>query len=210
MSYFLCDSKTERYPGFTQQMSDMTNGNKNDFFFSFNCLTFWEPTFLNKVTLNFHQMKWIPFDQVTYFTLHSIYHYLKAIPPIPARQLKFKSQNLMLLTGALSHFFNFFQTFRDLGITRKLIFFSQPMSNFTAEICSVWKILMKMCLVMVTIIKLTHTENPEWIIWLIWAIVCHFTDKKDSFVTHFWVILSVYWPTMAQMGQMIHSGFSVQ
>ena len=26
-----------------------------------------------------------------------------------------------------------------------------------------------------------YTENPEWIIWLIWAIVCHYTDKKDSF-----------------------------
>ena len=33
--------------------------------------------------------------------------------------------------------------------------------------------------------------------------------QKDSFFTHFWVILSVYWPTMAQMSQMIHSGFSV-
>ena len=53
-----------------------------------------------------------------------------------------------------------------------------------------------------------RTENPEWIIWLIWAIVCHYTD--DSFFTHFWVILSVYWPTMAQMSQMIHSGFSVR
>ena len=55
-----------------------------------------------------------------------------------------------------------------------------------------------------------HTEKPKCIIWLIWAIVCrHYTDKKDSFVTHFWVILSLYWPTMAQMSQMIHSGFSV-
>ena len=30
------------------------------------------------------------------------------------------------------------------------------------------------------------TENPEWIIWLIWAIVCHHTDKK----THFHTFLS--------------------
>ena len=54
-----------------------------------------------------------------------------------------------------------------------------------------------------------YTENSKWIIWLIWAIVCHFTDKKRLIFTHFWVILSVYWPTMAQMSQMIHSGFSV-
>ena len=27
----------------------------------------------------------------------------------------------------------------------------------------------------------THTENPEWIIWLIWAIVCHYTDKRTYF-----------------------------
>ena len=33
--------------------------------------------------------------------------------------------------------------------------------------------------------------------------------QKDSFFTHFWVILSMYWPTMVQMSQMIHSGFSV-
>ena len=114
------------------------------------------------------------------------------------------------------------------------------------------------------------TENPEWIIWLIWAIVRgvasltvsggqefhspyfflkfwsifrkfpqtlftfflilvlrvgdsptregpgYATDsvslhgQKDSFFTHFWVILSVYWPTMAQMSKMIHLGFSVR
>ena len=33
--------------------------------------------------------------------------------------------------------------------------------------------------------------------------------QKDSFFTYFWVILSVYWPTMAQMSQMTHLGFSV-
>ena len=56
-----------------------------------------------------------------------------------------------------AHIFStFFQTFGDFGITRKLIFFSLPMANFTAEKHFVWKILMKMCLVMVTIIKLTH------------------------------------------------------
>ena len=33
-----------------------------------------------------------------------------------------------------------------------------------------------------------HTENPEWIIWLIWAVVCHYTDKNTHFVrvlTHY-------------------------
>ena len=29
--------------------------------------------------------------------------------------------------------------------------------------------------------KKTNTENPEWIIWLIWVIVCHYTDKKTHF-----------------------------
>ena len=33
--------------------------------------------------------------------------------------------------------------------------------------------------------------------------------QKDSFFTHFWVTLSVYWPTTAQMSQMTHLGFSV-
>ena len=35
--------------------------------------------------------------------------------------------------------------------------------------------------------------------------------QKYSFFTHVWVILSVYWPTMAQMSQMRkNSGFSVK
>ena len=33
------------------------------------------------------------------------------------------------------------------------------MENFTAKNCSVWKILMKTCLVMVTIIKLTQQDT---------------------------------------------------
>ena len=36
---------------------------------------------------------------------------------------------------------------------------------------------------------------------------CVTTRTKRLIFTHFWVILSVYWPTMAQMSQMIHSGF---
>ena len=46
---------------------------------------------------------------------------------------------------------DFFLTFGDFGIRRKVIFFSLPLVNFTAEKCTVWMILMKMWLVMVTI-----------------------------------------------------------
>ena len=35
---------------------------------------------------------------------------------------------------------DFFQSFRDLGIRRKFIFFSLPLVNFTVEKCTVWKI----------------------------------------------------------------------
>ena len=49
-----------------------------------------------------------------------------------------------------------------------------------------------------------NAEKPKWVIWLIWAVVGHYTVKKDSFFTYFWVILSVYWSTMAQMSQMTH------
>ncbi len=37
-----------------------------------------------------------------------------------------------------------FQTLGDFGFIRKLIFFSLPLSNFTAQKCTVWKILIKM------------------------------------------------------------------
>ena len=47
----------------------------------------------------------------------------------------------------------FFQTLGDFAIRRKLVFFSLPLLNFIAERCTVWKILIKMWLVMVTIIK---------------------------------------------------------
>ena len=36
----------------------------------------------------------------------------------------------------------------------------------------------------------SHKENPKWDIWLIWAVVIHYTDKLTHFNT-FWVILSV-------------------
>ena len=55
--------------------------------------------------------------------------------------------------GARSDCFRFFfQTFSDFGIRRKLIF----LVSFTAEKCTIWKILMKILLVMVTIIKFTQ------------------------------------------------------
>ena len=47
------------------------------------------------------------------------------------------------LKGALTYLFNFFflfQTSGDFAITRKLILFSKPMANLTAEKCFVWKI----------------------------------------------------------------------
>ena len=47
----------------------------------------------------------------------------------------------------------FFHIFGDFCVTRKVIFFSLLMANFTAEKCSVWRVLTKTCLVMVTIIK---------------------------------------------------------
>ncbi len=50
---------------------------------------------------------------------------------------------------------DFFQTFGDFGVRSKLIFFSLPPVNFTAEKCTIWKILMKMWLVMVNIIAYT-------------------------------------------------------
>ena len=43
---------------------------------------------------------------------------------------------------------------------------------------------------------------------LIWAIVGQYTDKKKThFFTYFWVILSVYWSTIAHMSQMTHLSF---
>ena len=39
------------------------------------------------------------------------------------------------------------------------------------------------------------TENPKWIIWFIWAIVCHYTDKKihfHTFLSHFVRVLTHY------------------
>ena len=48
----------------------------------------------------------------------------------------------------------FFQTFKDFGTTIKLMLYSLPISNVTAGKCFVWKILMKMFLVMVTITNL--------------------------------------------------------
>ena len=48
-----------------------------------------------------------------------------------------------------------FQTFWDFGIWRKLIMFLITLGEFYSWKCTVWKILMKMWLVMVTMIKRT-------------------------------------------------------
>ncbi len=66
-----------------------------------------------------------------------MYHYMKKV-----------------LKGALSDCLKCFQTFWDFAIRRKLIFFLLPLVNLTAEKQTIWKILMKICLVMVTRIKL--------------------------------------------------------
>ncbi len=47
-------------------------------------------------------------------------------------------------------------------------------------------------------IKNTHTEKHYWVNWLINAKVCHLTDK----MTHFHLMLSVRWHTVALMSQM--------
>ncbi len=61
---------------------------------------------------------------------------------------------ICVVKGAWSDCFRFFfQTFRDFGIRRNLIFFSLPLVNFTDEKCTIWKILMKMWLAIVTIIN---------------------------------------------------------
>ena len=49
-------------------------------------------------------------------------------------------------------FLVFFQTFRDINIYRKIIFFSFPEGNFEIEMWSIWKLLVETRL----IIKLTH------------------------------------------------------
>ena len=58
--------------------------------------------------------------------------------------------------------FFYFQTFVDFGIMRKLIFFHNPWKkiNFTAEKCTVWKILIKLCLYGYGnhYVKLTHRQ----------------------------------------------------
>ncbi len=45
----------------------------------------------------------------------------------------------LLIKGARFNASDFFQTFRDFGIRRKLIFFSLSLVNFAAEICTVMK-----------------------------------------------------------------------
>ncbi len=70
------------------------------------------------------------------------------------RNLEDDNLSLLKVPGPIAS--DFSQTFGDFGIRRKLIFFSLLLVNFRAEKYIVWKILMKMLLVMVTIIKLTQ------------------------------------------------------
>ena len=55
---------------------------------------------------------------------------------------KFKDHSYLKVPGPIASHFS--QTFGDFGIRRKVIFFSLSLVNFTAEICTVWKILVKM------------------------------------------------------------------
>ena len=61
----------------------------------------------------------------------------------PKNYLKEQSPNFQFLK----------KTFGDSGMAKNLIFSYSPCQNAIAEKCSVWKELIKMCLVMVTIIK---------------------------------------------------------
>ncbi len=57
-------------------------------------------------------------------------------------QVKWGLNSILKVPGLIAS--DFLQTFGEFGIRRKLIFFSLPLVNFTAEKCTVWKILMKM------------------------------------------------------------------
>ena len=48
--------------------------------------------------------------------------------------------NILKVPGPIAS--DFCQTFGDFGIRRKLIIFLLPLVNFTADKCTVWKILM--------------------------------------------------------------------
>ena len=62
----------------------------------------------------------------------------------------------ILLKADRSDCVRFSSNFRRFCYQKKAHIFSLPLVNCTAEKCTVWKILMKMRLVMVTIIKLTQ------------------------------------------------------
>ena len=66
--------------------------------------------------------------------------------------------SIRMVKGAQSYLFNFFSNFWRFWYHKKAHVFLITHDNFTAETCSVWKILMKICLVMVTIIKLTQQD----------------------------------------------------
>ena len=74
-------------------MSDMSNGNTK--YFCFYCLTFFGIQHSDYNVL-LPELPWNTIGLNNILTLHAIFHYLKAIPLIPARQLKFKLWNLKL------------------------------------------------------------------------------------------------------------------
>ncbi len=99
-----------------------------------------------------HNFLWAKWGYIMKWTLYLIQTHEKLIESslVVMELIKKKS----IEPGPIAS--DFFQTFWDFGIRRKLILFSLPLVNFTAEKCTIWKILMKMWLVMVTIIKLTQ------------------------------------------------------
>ena len=57
-------------------------------------------------------------------------------------------------------FFNLYLKLLEILLSQESsYFFLYPMPNLMAENCSVWTILMRVCFVMVTIIKLTQSDN---------------------------------------------------
>ena len=66
-------------------------------------------------------------------------------------------KQIKIFKGAQFYFFQLILKVWEILVSQESsYFFSWPVSNLTAKICSVWKIMMKTCLVMVTIIKLTQ------------------------------------------------------
>ncbi len=132
----------------------------------------WKSTFLNLLNKEIEMIiALIGFQQFVQSTLTTYKHPQNCIP-IPRVIFHIKCQGNLQIGGhghwtqsymyILLHcfkevrfdFVRFFSNFPRFWYQRKLIFFSLPLVNFGVEKCTVWKIVMKMWLVMVTIIKL--------------------------------------------------------